>query len=88
MRAQIMAALREIYDGCWSREIGADGGRILEWRGRIAVVGAVTTAWDRLHAAVAQMGDRFVLLRMNSTEHPARRRPAANANDPPAAGPR
>lgn len=69
MRAQVLAALREIYDGYWSREIGADGGQVLEWSGRIAVVGAVTTAWDRAHAAVAQMGDRFVLLRMDSTEH-------------------
>jgi hypothetical protein len=69
MRAQIMAALREIYDGHWYRDIGADGGRRLEWSGRIAIVGAVTTAWDRAHAAVAQMGDRFVLLRMDSTQH-------------------
>jgi hypothetical protein len=69
MRAQIMAALREVYDGCWYREIGTEGGRVLEWSGRIAVVGAVTTAWDRAHAAVAQMGDRFVLLRMDSTQY-------------------
>ncbi len=69
MRAQIMAALREVYDGNWYRDIGADGGRRLEWTGRIVIVGAVTTAWDRAHAAVAQMGDRFVLLRMDSTQH-------------------
>ncbi len=69
MRVEIMAALREIYDGYWSREVGVDGGRVLEWTGRIGVVGAVTTAWDRAHAAVASMGDRFVLIRMDSTEH-------------------
>lgn len=69
IRGEIMAALREIYDGYWAREVGVDGGRVLEWQGRIGVVGAVTTAWDRAHAAVAAMGDRFVLLRIDNDEH-------------------
>ena len=43
------------------------GGNTLSWRGRIAVIGAVTTAWDTPHAVVATMGDRFVLLRIDST---------------------
>ncbi|GAC1407515.1 MAG: hypothetical protein NVSMB60_28020 [Mycobacterium sp.] len=33
------------------------------------MIAAVTTAWDKAHAAVAEMGDRFVLLRMDSTEN-------------------
>lgn len=66
-RAEVLAALREVYDGKWSRNVGTDGGRTLEWDGRIAVVGAVTTAWDKAHAAIASMGDRFVLCRMDST---------------------
>lgn len=68
MRAEVMAALREIYDGQWVRTVGTDGGRTLEWDGRIALVGAVTTAWDSAHAVIAAMGDRFVLLRMDSTK--------------------
>jgi DNA-binding transcriptional ArsR family regulator len=68
-RPQVLAALREVYDGCWTRTIGADGGRTLEWSGRIAVIAAVTTAWDKAHAVVSEMGDRFVLLRMDSTEN-------------------
>ena len=67
LRAEVMAALREIYDGRWVRTVGTDGGRTLEWHGRIAVIGAVTTAWDAAHAVIATMGDRFVLLRMDST---------------------
>jgi hypothetical protein len=67
LRAEVMAALREIYDGRWVRTVGTDGGRKLEWQGRIAVVGAVTTAWDTHHAVTATMGDRFVLLRLDST---------------------
>ncbi|MGW5339172.1 hypothetical protein ACWEQD_12205 [Rhodococcus pyridinivorans] len=66
-RAEVLAALREVYDGRWSRNVGTDGGRTLDWTGRIVVVGAVTTAWDKAHAAIASMGDRFVLLRMDST---------------------
>lgn len=66
-RAQVLGAFREVYDGRWSRNVGTDGGRTLDWAGRIAVVGAVTTAWDKAHAAIASMGDRFVLVRMDST---------------------
>jgi len=65
-RAEVLAALREVYDGQWSRNVGTDGGRTLEWVGRIAVIGAVTTAWDRAHDVIASMGDRFVVVRMDS----------------------
>jgi len=66
-RAEVLGALREVYDGRWSRNVGTDGGLTLEWAGRIALVGAVTTAWDKAHAAIASMGDRFVLIRVDST---------------------
>lgn len=66
MRGEVLAALREVYDGSWSRSVGTDGGRTLEWTGRLAVVGAVTTAWDQAHSVIASMGDRFVLVRMDS----------------------
>jgi hypothetical protein len=65
-RAGVLAALREVYDGTWVRNVGTDGGQTLEWRGRIAVIGAVTTAWDAAHAVVTAMGDRFVVVRSNS----------------------
>jgi hypothetical protein len=57
----MLAALREVYDGRWERNVGTDGGQTLTWTGRIAVVGAVTTAWDVAHRVVSVMGDRFVL---------------------------
>lgn len=69
VRTEVLAALREIYDGHWTRYVGTDGGRALEWAGRIAIVGAVTTAWDRAHGAIAAMGDRWVLLRVDSTQN-------------------
>ncbi|MGH3635439.1 MAG: bifunctional DNA primase/polymerase, partial [Mycobacterium sp.] len=66
LRGQVLAALREVYDGRWSRNVGTDGGRPGDWAGRVAVIGAVTTAWDTAHAVVSSMGDRFLLIRMDS----------------------
>src|SRR5688500_9776209 len=45
-RGTVLAALREIHDGRWERNVGSNGGLTLTWRGRLAIVGAVTTAWD------------------------------------------
>jgi hypothetical protein len=65
-RTAVLAALREICDGRWQRNVGSDGGQTLTWEGRIVVVGACTTAWDQAHSVIASMGDRFVLLRTDS----------------------
>ena len=64
-RGVILAALREIYDGHWSREIGGEGGALLEWRGKLGLVMCCTTAYDRAHEVIAQMGDRFLLVRLD-----------------------
>lgn len=80
-RAAVLAALREVYDGRWSREVGSDGGRTLTWAGRLVVVGAVTTAWDSAHAVISTMGDRFVLTRMDSTSSGSRRAAGLQALD-------
>jgi hypothetical protein len=67
-RAMVLAALREIYDGHWTRNVGTDGGYTLTWKGRLVVIGAVTTAWDRAYEVVSTMGDRFVLVRLRSDD--------------------
>lgn len=66
-RSEVLAALREVYDGRWERNVGVDGGRSLTWVGRIVLIGAVTTAYDAAHGVIAAMGDRFVLVRMDSS---------------------
>ena len=58
----VLAALREIYDGRWERNVGIDGGQTLTWTGRIIVIGAVTTAWDSARSVVSSMGDRSLPL--------------------------
>jgi hypothetical protein len=65
-RAPMLSAFREIHDGKWVRTVGTDGGKTLTWAGRVVVIGACTTAWDTHHSAIATMGDRFVLVRMDS----------------------
>jgi hypothetical protein len=67
-RALVLAALREIYDGHWSRNVGTDGGATLTWKGRLVLVGACTTAWDSAYQVVSTMGDRFALVRLRSDD--------------------
>jgi hypothetical protein len=66
-RGPVLAAIREIYDGRWIRNVGSDGGQTLTWTGRLVIVGAVTTAWDTAHSVIAAMGDRFVIIRADSS---------------------
>src|SRR5262249_11309389 len=65
-RGPVLAAIREIYDSKWERNVGTSGGLTLTWPGRLVIVGAVTTAWDTAHAVIAAMGDRFVVIRADS----------------------
>ena len=67
--AEILAALREVYDGKWKRSTGTDGGREYRWKGKIGAIIGVTEAIDSHHSVMAQMGERFVLIRIaDSTE--------------------
>jgi hypothetical protein len=65
-RSEVLGALRELHDGRWARSVGVDGGKTLEWKGRLVIIGACTTAWDAAYAVVAEMGDRFIYIRPNS----------------------
>jgi hypothetical protein len=67
LRAAVLAAFRELYDGKWVRKVGTDGGRSLTWQGRLVVIAACTSAWDEHYAVLATMGDRFLVVRLNST---------------------
>ena len=78
-RDDVLKALREIYDGYWRRQVGTDGGRSFEWKGRIVLIGAVTSAYDRAREVISKLGDRFVLLRVDSNDAEARRDAARSA---------
>jgi hypothetical protein len=63
-RATTLAALREVFDGSWTRHVGSDGGRTLTWQGKVGLVGVVTPTIDRSHAVMAAMGERFLFYRL------------------------
>ena len=63
-KAELLAALREIYDGSWTRVLGSDGGRVLTWKGKLGLLFASTNAIDSHHALIGSMGDRFLLSRI------------------------
>jgi hypothetical protein len=63
-RAEVLAALREIYDGAWTRHLGTDGGRTLSWRGKIGLLFGSTGVIDSHYAVIGAMGDRFLFSRL------------------------
>lgn len=77
--AKVLAALREVYDGSWTRRVGVDGGMGISWSGRVTIASACTGAWDLHHSAIAAMGDRWVLIRVDSSDHVNRMKTAHQA---------
>jgi hypothetical protein len=67
-RAQVLAALREIYDGSWTRPLGADGGRTLKWQGKCGLLAGCTPTIDQHHAVMGSMGERFIFLRVQVSD--------------------
>jgi hypothetical protein len=65
-RTEILAALREVHDGEWNRDVGIGGGQKLTWKGRVICICACTTAWDSAYSVVAAMGPRFVTIRSSA----------------------
>jgi hypothetical protein len=65
-KAEILAALRELYDGSWTRHLGTDGGRTLHWEGKVGLVFGATPALDSHHSVIGAMGERFLNVRMEA----------------------
>lgn len=63
-RASTLAALRECYDGSWTRHIGTDGGRTLTWTGKLGFLAGCTDAIDTAHAVMGSLGERFAFYRL------------------------
>ncbi len=63
-KAELLASLREVYDGKWTRVIGADGGRTLSWAGKIGLLFGCTRVYDSYYGVISELGDRFLLCRM------------------------
>jgi hypothetical protein len=63
-KLEILGALREVYDGAWTRHLGTEGGRTLSWGGKMGMVFGATGAMDLHHSVIGVMGDRFLFNRM------------------------
>jgi hypothetical protein len=63
-KLELIAAIREILDGKWTRNVGADGGRELSWKGKVGIMFACTEAYDDHYGFIGALGDRFLLSRM------------------------
>lgn len=64
-RSPLLAALREVFDGSWTRHVGTDGGRTLHWEGKMGLIAGGTPVIDQHHAVMAALGERFALYRMS-----------------------
>jgi len=63
-RAKILAQLRRIYDGHFSREFGTeDNLQEREWTGRLTLLTAVTPEVDTYHSVNKSLGERFIQVR-------------------------
>lgn len=61
-RASVLASLRKIFDGKFSKEFGT-AEKVELWEGRITVVVGTTPEIDRQRAATQALGERFVMVR-------------------------
>jgi len=65
-RGEVLAALREVYDGRWDRNVGAEGGRTLTWTGKCGFLAGCTTAIDKAHSVMNDMGPRSLFVRLRA----------------------
>ena len=62
--SEMLDALREIYDGKWVRHLGTDGGKTLNWEGKLGLIFGCTEAYDSHYAVIGALGDQFLLYRL------------------------
>lgn len=67
-RAATLAALREVYDGAWTRLLGSDGGKTLAWKGKLGLLAGATEHVDLHHHAMAALGERFISYRLPTVD--------------------
>jgi hypothetical protein len=71
-RGPVLAALREIYDGSWTRYVGTGGGKALSWSGKCGLVGRATPSIDQHYAVMSSLGERFAFYRLPPAQEPER----------------
>lgn len=69
---EVVGALREIFDGRWSRDVGSDGGSSIIWghpdKGRLGFLGACTPKIDSFHGVIQELGQRWLYYRFPNSD--------------------
>jgi hypothetical protein len=63
-KSEVLSAMREIFDGKWTRFVGTDGGKPLHWVGKLGLVFGCTGAIDTQHSVADALGNRYLLSRL------------------------
>ena len=66
VRQNVLAQLREVYDGKYDKTWG--NGQELHWEGRVGFIAGVTPAIDKYHSVMAILGPRFLQLRLQQPD--------------------
>lgn len=61
-RQEILAQLREIYDGLYSKRFGT--GKEVRWEGKVGFIAGVTPVIDTHHTLYQVLGERFIQYRL------------------------
>lgn len=67
-KAEVIGALREVFDGEYTRRIGTEGGRKLLWKGKAGLIFGSTAVIDSHHSVIGAMGERFLFIRLKPEE--------------------
>ena len=65
-RAEVLAALREVYDGSYAKEFGT--GKRVAWEGKLGLIAGCTNIIERHHTVMQVLGERFVMYRLDSQD--------------------
>lgn len=65
-QAEILSQLREIYDGQYTKAFG--NGVVIDWKGHVGLLGAVTPVYDKHYSVIGSLGDRFLLYRTGNSD--------------------
>ena len=63
---EILAQLREAYDGQYSKMFG--NGKVINWKGRFGLMAACTPVYDSHYGVIGSMGERFLLYRTENKD--------------------
>jgi hypothetical protein len=68
-RGEILAQLREIYDGYYRKEFG--NGKVVDWVGKLGLIAGVTPVIDTYYSVSQILGERFLLYRLTPADEVA-----------------